>query len=153
MKLNSLEKIIKNKRRRLGQGHGSGRVKTSGRGTKGQNARSNRSLSFEGGALPLTKRLPFLRGKDKNNSYAKKLIVVNVSSLEILKQGAIVDLKTLISNNIVSQKDADKWRVKILGSGVLKKALTIKLPISKSAAEKVQKAGGRVELDEQKVVA
>jgi large subunit ribosomal protein L15 len=71
MNLNNLAKITTKPKRRLGQGHGSGRVKTSGRGTKGQNARSNRSLSFEGGALPLIKRLPFRRGKGKNKVFKK----------------------------------------------------------------------------------
>ena len=65
MQLNNLVKVTTKSKRRLGQGHGSGRVKTSGRGTKGQNARSNRALSFEGGALPLLKdfRLDAVKAK------------------------------------------------------------------------------------------
>jgi len=69
MKLSTLSKTIKRTKRRLGQGHGSGRGKTAGRGTKGQNAKGDRSLSFEGGALTIIKRLPFLRGKGKNKSF------------------------------------------------------------------------------------
>lgn len=145
MNLNNLEKITTRSKKRLGQGHGSGRVKTSGRGTKGQNARSKRSLSFEGGALPLIKRLPFRRGKGKNKIFKKKPVVINVKVLELLKAGAIVDLKTLISNNIVDEKDAKEYGVKILGDGEIKKALIIKLPISKQAAEKIKKAGGKIE--------
>ena len=145
MNLNSLDKITTKSKKRLGQGHGSGRVKTSGRGTKGQNARSKRSLSFEGGALPLIKRLPFRRGKGKNKLFKKKPIVINVKVLSLLKQGSVVDLKALISNNIVNEQEAKEYGVKILGDGLIKNSLIIKLPISKHAAEKIQKAGGKVE--------
>ena len=145
MNLNNLNKITTKSKKRLGQGHGSGRVKTSGRGTKGQNARSKRSLSFEGGALPLIKRLPFRRGKGKNKLFKKKPIVINVKVLSLLKQGSVVDLKALISNNIVNEQEAKEYGVKILGDGTIKNSLIIKLPISKHAAEKIQKAGGKVE--------
>jgi large subunit ribosomal protein L15 len=147
MQLNSLVKVTTKSKRRLGQGHGSGRVKTSGRGTKGQNARSNRALSFEGGALPLIKRLPFRRGKGKNKVFKKLPIIINLKYLDILKAGTVVDLKALVSNNLVVEKDALEYGVKILGDGKLEKALTIKLPISKKAAKKIEKAGGKVELD------
>jgi large subunit ribosomal protein L15 len=145
MQLNKLSTTITRSKRRLGQGHGSGRVKTAGRGTKGQNARSSRSLSFEGGALPLIKRLPFRRGKNKNKAYKNKPIVINIKDLNLLKANSIVDLKTLVSNNLVDQKQAKVNGIKILGDGELKTALTVKLPVSKSAAEKIIKAGGRVE--------
>lgn len=145
MQINNLKKTIRNKRRRLGQGHGSGRVKTSGRGTKGQNARSKRSLSFEGGALPLIKRLPFRRGKGKNKVFKKKPIAINLKALNLLRSGTIVDLKSLVSNNIVDEQQAKEYGVKILGDGVVKNPLTIKLPISKKAAVKITKAGGKVE--------
>lgn len=145
MKIENLVKTTKKQKRRLGQGHGSGRVKTSGRGTKGQNAKGKRALSFEGGALPLIKRLPFRRGKGKNKLFKKKPIVVNVKALNLLKKDSIVDLKTLISHNIVDEEEAKIYGVKILGDGQLKVALTIKLPISKGASEKVKKAGGKIE--------
>ncbi len=145
MQLSNLEKITKKSKKRLGQGHGSGRVKTSGRGTKGQNARSARPLSFEGGALPLIKRLPFRRGKDKNKVFKKKPVIVNIKVLELLKDGAVVDLKTLIGSKIVAEEDAKEYGIKILGDGQVKKAFTIKLPISKKAAEKIKKAGGKIE--------
>lgn len=146
MQLNNLITVSKKQKRRLGQGHGSGRVKTSGRGTKGQNARSSRPLFFEGGALPLIKRLPFRRGKNKNKSFKKKPIAINIKALNIFKTKSIVDLKTLVSSNIVSQQDAKTYGVKILSDGDLKVALTVKLPTSKNAAEKIKKAGGTVEL-------
>ena len=144
MNLNSLTKIKGKQKRRLGQGHGSGRVKTSGRGTKGQNARSHRSLSFEGGALPLIKRLPFRRGKGKNEVFNKKAIVVNLRVFELLK-GTTVDLKSLIDAKIVRADEAKEFGVKILGDGDVKKAYTVKLPTSKQAVKKIEKAGGKVE--------
>jgi len=145
MQLNSLIKVTAKPKRRLGQGHGSGRVKTSGRGTKGQNARGDRSLTFEGGALSLIKRLPFRRGKGRNKMFNKTPIIINLKLLEIFKTGSVVDLKALISNKLVNEKDAIENGVKILGDGELKTALTIKLPISLKAAKKIEKAGGKVE--------
>ena len=145
MKIENLVKTTRKQKRRLGQGHGSGRVKTSGRGTKGQNAKGKRALSFEGGALPLIKRLPFRRGKGKNKLFKKKPIIVNIKALNLLKKDSVVDLKTLISHNIVDEEEAKIYGVKILGDGQLKVALTIKLPISKGASEKVKKAGGKIE--------
>lgn len=141
----NLPKIKTKKMKRLGQGHGSGRGKTSGRGTKGQNARSSRALSFEGGALPLIKRLPFRRGKGRNFSLKTTPIVLNIKALNLLPAKSIVDIETLIKHNIVTGPDAKKFGVKILGDGELKQALTIKLPISKSARAKVEKAGGTCE--------
>ena len=145
MELNNLKKITTKSKKRLGQGHGSGRVKTSGRGTKGQNARSDRSLSFEGGALPLIKRLPFRRGKGKNKLFKLKPIVINVKVLNLLKAGSIVDIKSLVAANIVNLEEAKSYGVKILGDGDIKHALTVKLPISKGASAKITKAGGKIE--------
>ena len=145
MALNKLKKIKKSGKKRLGQGHGSGRGKTAGRGTKGQKAKGKISLSFEGGALPLIKRLPFRRGKGKNKVFKKKPLVVNIKVLNLLKKDSIVDIETLIKNRIVDEKDAKMYGVKILGEGDLKIPLTIKLPISKGAGSKIKKAGGKVE--------
>lgn len=146
MSLNNLPKITQKSKKRLGQGHGSGRVKTAGRGTKGQHARNKVPAHFEGGALPLTKRLPYLRGKGRNKSFRPSPLVVNVKYLNNLPKNSVVDLDTLVKNRIVKEQDAKKFGVKILGDGELTQALTIKLPISKSAATKIEKAGGKVEL-------
>ena len=94
MQLNNLVSIKSKSKRRLGQGHGSGRVKTAGRGTKGQNARSSRALSFEGGALPLIKRLPFRRGKGRNKIFQSKPVIVNIVALNLFKACSVIDLKT-----------------------------------------------------------
>lgn len=146
MRLDKIVSVKSKSKKRLGQGHGSGRGKTGGRGTKGQKARGKIPLSFEGGALPLIKRLPFRRGKGKNKLFKKKPIVINVKVLSLLGKDTVVDLKTLVKHNIVDEKEARIYGVKILGDGELKSALIIKLPISKNASEKVKKAGGKVEI-------
>jgi large subunit ribosomal protein L15 len=145
MELHKLQKISNKKKRRVGQGHGSGRVKTGGRGTKGQNARSTRSLTFEGGALPLIKRLPFRRGKGKNKVFKRKPVVINVKALNLLPKNSIVDTETLIKHNIVSAQDAKTYGVKILGDGDMTIPLTVKVQITKGAAAKIEKAGGKIE--------
>lgn len=143
MQDNSLPAIIKNKKRRLGQGHGSGRGKTAGRGTKGANARGKAHVYFEGGAVPLTKRLPFLRGKDKNKSLHKKPFVINIDSLAGFPAGSIVNIDSLIKHKFVND-EARVRGVKLLGKGSIKQAYKIQIPATKSAIEKITKAGGSV---------
>lgn len=145
MKLSKLSKVKTKSKRRLGQGHGSGRVKTAGRGMKGQKSRNKIPIYFEGGALPLIKRLPFLRGKGRNKPRRNRPIAVNVSALNKFKKGSVVDLAALIDNRIIGKKDAEIQGVKILGDGELLIALTVRLPLSKGAAKKIEKAGGIVE--------
>jgi large subunit ribosomal protein L15 len=144
MKLLSLTKIVAKGQKRVGLGKGSGRGKKAGRGGRGQNSRNSMSLSFEGGALPLIKRLPFMRGKGKNKSFKNQQITVNVKSLNLLKKGTVVDVKSLIEGKIVNP-DARRYGVKILGDGKLTVSLVVKLPASKGAIKKIQQAGGRVE--------
>lgn len=146
MKLNQLIKTKTKSAKRVGRGPGSGKGKTSGRGTKGQNARGKLSLGhshFEGGQRPLFKRLPYRRGKG-NKSLSKKPLVVNLEALNKLPKGSTVDIEVLIKNQIVGENDAKKYGVKILGDGNFENNLTINLPISKSAAQKVEKAGGKI---------
>ncbi|MBP9716605.1 MAG: 50S ribosomal protein L15 [Candidatus Levybacteria bacterium] len=150
MALHSLQKIKHPTKKRLGQGHGSGKVKTSGRGTKGQKARNSVPTYFEGGALPLIKRLPFRRGKGRNKSFRNVPLVVNLKNLEVYKKGQVVDLESLIKNKIVKESDAKEFGVKILGDGEIKEALTIRVAISKSALQKIEKAGGKLEASEKK---
>lgn len=145
MNLHTLTKTTEKKKRRLGQGHGSGRGKTAGRGTKGQNARSSRALSFEGGALPLIKRLPFRRGKGKNKSFKKRPLIINVKLLSVFKKDSVVDIESLIAKKLVDSQLAKYFGVKILGDGELETSLVIKLPVSKGALTKIKKAGGKVE--------
>lgn len=144
MKLSSLTKITKTRQKRVGLGHGSGRGKTAGRGTKGQNAKGSRSLSFEGGALTLIKRLPFMRGKGKNKSFKNQPVGVNIKLLNSLKKNTIIDVKALIENKIVNPEYVKKYGIKILGDGKLDVPLTVKLPVSKTALKKIEQAGGNV---------
>lgn len=144
--LNQLQKITTKGKRRLGLGHGSGRAKTSGRGTKGQKARRTIALSFEGGALPLIKRMPFLRGKNRNNPFEKGSVILNVGDLNGLAKGSTVDMKSLVAAKLVKANEAKKKGIKILSDGELTVALTVKLPVSKAAQAKIEKAGGNVQL-------
>jgi len=142
--LSNLSKTTEKRKRRLGLGHGSGRGKTAGRGTKGQNARSSRPLSFEGGALALIKRMPFRRGKGRNKAFKKRPIIINVKFLNILKKGDTVNIKSLSASKIVNEKEANEFGVKILGDGDLLIPLKVELPVSGGAREKIKKAGGEI---------
>ncbi len=128
---------------RVGRGHGSGSGKTSGRGHKGQNARSGggKGPGFEGGQLPLYRRVP-KRGFHNRNT--KEIVAVNISHLDVFENGAVVDIEALKSKGLVSNvRDG----VKILGNGEIKKNLTVKVNFfSKSAVEKIQAAGGKAEV-------
>jgi len=141
-----LPKIVKNRKKRIGRGIGSGKGgHTSGRGQKGQKSRSKISVLFQGVKVKksLIKRLPLRRGKGKFSSSAKPL-VVNLSILNIFENGQEVNLESLIKKGIVAGQDAKSFGVKILGDGELTKKLKISLPISKSAIKKVEKAGGEI---------
>ena len=109
MGLNNLKKIKTSSKKRAGQGHGSGKVKTAGRGTKGQHARNKVPLRFEGGGLPLTKRLPYLRGKGRNKSFRKTPLIINIKYLEAFSKNQVVDLDSLIKKGIVKEVDAKEF--------------------------------------------
>ncbi len=144
MKVNALTKIVAKSKKRLGRGYGSGRAKTAGRGTKGQKARGKIRAGFEGGQLPLIKRLPLYRGKGRNKARKNKPLAVNLKVLEILPKNSEVTVDTLVKYQILTKEDVIDFGVKILGDGQLSKPLIIKLPISKSAAKKVEAAGGKI---------
>ena len=145
MNLMTLESIKKKSKKRVGLGHGSGRGKTSGRGMKGQKARNSVPLDFEGGALPLIKRLPFLRGKGRNNSLQPKPYLLSIGDLSVFEKGSVVDAESLVKKGLIDAAQLKETGVKILGDGEVTVALTVKVPLSKSAAEKITKAGGKVE--------
>ena len=129
---------------RVGRGHGSGNGKTAGKGHKGQNARSGGGVrpGFEGGQMPLYRRLP-KRGFN-NYNFATKYAVVNLSDLNQFEDGAVVDLEALVGAGLV-KKVYDG--VKILGNGEISKKLTVKAAaFSKSAIEKLEAAGGKAEV-------
>jgi large subunit ribosomal protein L15 len=146
MKLSNLTKVTAKRLKRVGQGEGSGRGKKSGRGGRGQNSRNSMPLSFEGGALTIIKRLPFMRGKGKNKSFGNQPFAVNVGSLSLFKKDSVVDLKSLIEAKIVDSEYARKYGIKILSNGEVSVSLIVKLPASKNAIKKIEKAGGKVEV-------
>ncbi len=136
----------KRKRKRVGRGTGSGNGKTAGRGMKGQNARSGggKGPYFEGGQLPLVRRLPFRRGF--TNIFRIEYKPVNVGRLEEKFGGSSQEItpEGLVEAGIIKQSDK---AVAILGDGELKTALTVKAHrFSKSAQEKIEAAGGTVEV-------
>lgn len=148
-----LPKIVTRKKKRRGRGYGSGKGgHTTGRGQKGQKSRSKIGILFEGVKMKksLIKRLPLRRGKGKFKAKDKPLIVKLVL-LNLLPASSKVNIDTLIKAGIVDRKQAKMFGVKILGDGGIKKKLTVELPISKSAAKKIEKAGGKVVLDTSKI--
>ena len=127
---------------RRGRGHGSGNGKTAGKGHKGQLARSgHKKAGFEGGQMPLYRRLP-KRGFKCRNS--KEIIAINVELLNRFEDETVVDPALLLSSRAISKLGDG---VKILGNGDLTKKLTVKVnAVSASAKEKIEAAGGTVEL-------
>lgn len=128
---------------RKGRGTGSGNGKTAGKGHKGQNARSGGGVrpGFEGGQLPLYRKLP---KRGFNNKFAKKYSTVNVETLNRFEDGAVVDLAALMECGIV-RKENDG--LKVLGNGELAKKITVKAAVfSASAKEKIEAAGGKTEV-------
>lgn len=129
--------------KRIGRGHGSGQGKTAGKGHKGQKARSGGGVrpGFEGGQMPLQRRIP---KRGFKNIFAKKVISINVEELEKFGEGSVVDANELINMGLI-KRDFDK--IKILGNGNLTKNLTVKAQMfSKSAIEKIESAGGKAEV-------
>ena len=127
---------------RKGRGPGSGNGKTAGKGHKGQNARTGGGVrpGFEGGQLPLYRKLP---KRGFNNKFATKYAIVNVSELNVFENGAEVNLEVLLEKRIV-RKAHDG--LKVLGNGELTKALNVKAAIfSATAKEKIEAAGGKTE--------
>ncbi|MBI2010023.1 MAG: 50S ribosomal protein L15 [Candidatus Chisholmbacteria bacterium] len=145
MKLDNLPKSTTKTKKRLGRGYGSGKGgHTVGRGVKGQKARNKIKLWFEGGQLPLTKRLPFQRGKGRFKSLKKDPLIIDLKYLHVFKKGEVVTLQSLIARKIVREKDARTYGVKLLGNAEVKNALTIAVPISKKAGQLIAKAGGTI---------
>lgn len=128
---------------RKGRGAGSGNGKTAGKGHKGQNARSGGGVrpGFEGGQMPLARRLP---KRGFNNIFAVKYAAINVSDLNRFEDGAVVDAEALKAAGVL-KKTLDG--VKVLGNGELSKKLTVKaVKFSETAKEKIEQAGGKAEV-------
>ena len=144
MKLNELSPAVGSAKDawRKGRGPGSGNGKTAGKGHKGQNARSGGGVrpGFEGGQLPLYRKLP---KRGFKNRFAVHYATVNVDALNRFEDGAVVDLEALVAAKLV-RKELDG--LKVLGGGELTKKLTVKATVfSATAKEKIEAAGGKTE--------
>ncbi len=127
---------------RVGRGHGTGNGKTSGRGHKGQKARSGGGvrLGFEGGQMPLYRRLPKRGFKNRNT---KEIVAINVDRLNVFEDGDTVTITALVEKGVISNP---RDGVKVLGNGTLEKKLTVKVTaVSQGAKEKIEALGGSVE--------
>ena len=145
MKLHELSPAAGSKKevKRIGRGPASGQGKTAGKGHKGQKARAGRGMQigFEGGQMPLQRRVP---KRGFNNIFATKFAIVNVSDLEVFEAGAVIDTQALQEKGLV-KKIYDG--VKVLGNGNLSKAVTVKASaFSESAKSKIEAAGGKAEV-------
>ena len=145
MKLHELSPVAGSTQvgKRKGRGIGSGNGKTGGRGHKGQKARSGGGVrvGFEGGQMPLARRIP---KRGFNDIFAKPLTAVNVALLNCFEDGAVVDAAAIIDAGIVS---ACPNGLKVLGTGELTKKITVKAAaFSESAKEKIEQAGGKAEV-------
>ncbi|MDE5654665.1 MAG: 50S ribosomal protein L15 [Clostridia bacterium] len=146
MKLNNMAPAegAKTQSKRLGRGIGSGLGKTSGKGHKGQWARSGGGVrpGFEGGQMPLVRRIP---KRGFNNVFKKEYSIVNVSDLEVFDNGTVVTAELLLEKGVLSK--VEPYGLKVLGNGTLTKKLEVKAnKFTKSAAEIIQKAGGKAEV-------
>jgi large subunit ribosomal protein L15 len=144
MQLNNFKKLKSYIRRskRVGRGHASGKGKTAGRGIKGQKAREKVGASFK--ISQLVRRLPQRRGIG-NPPKVSKLLEINLDTLsKKFKENEVVDKAGLIRTGLIKPNEV-KAKVKVLGSGEVSVPLTVKVAVTKSAKEKIEKAGGQIE--------
>ena len=145
MKLHELAPAegARHRKKRIGRGTGSGLGKQAGKGMKGQNSRTSGGVrvGFEGGQMPLFRRIP---KRGFTNIFAKEYNCLNVDRLNVFENGTEITLDLLLETGLISKR---KDGVKILGNGELQKSLTIKAAkFSKTAVEKIEAAGGKVEV-------
>lgn len=145
MKLNELSKVpgSTTEAKRIGRGHGSGNGKTAGKGHKGQKARAGHGFraGFEGGQMPLQRRIP---KRGFNNIFATEVTAINVSALNVFEDGAVVDTAALIEAGIVNNNTNN---IKILSNGEISKKLTVKAnAFSENAKAKIEAVGGKAEV-------
>lgn len=129
--------------KRIGRGHGSGNGKTAGKGHKGQKARAGRGIraGFEGGQMPLQRRIP---KRGFNNIFATPYTAINVAILNRFEDGAVVNTEALLNAGIIKKAP---YGVKILGNGKIEKSLTVQVAaFSESAKAKIEAAGGKAEV-------
>ena len=141
MKLHELSRIKTKQSKRVGRGESSGKGKTAGKGAKGQKKREKVKAGFEGGQLPIYKRLPHKRGV--GNIQTSKAVTITTRQLGKLPSGTIVNKKSLKEFGLLPQVSANV-KVKIVLGGELEKKLKIQVPTSKKARKYIEKIGGQV---------
>lgn len=145
MKLHELSPVPGSNKdvKRIGRGHGSGNGKTAGKGHKGQKARAGRGqrFGFEGGQMPLQRRVP---KRGFNNIFAKSYATINVSALDVFENGDVIDVAVLKEKGLI-RKTLDG--LKILGNGDFSKKITVKATaFTETAKQKIEAAGGKAEV-------
>jgi len=137
--LNSLPKIISKSKKRVGRGYGSGKGgHTTGRGQKGQKSRGSIPTWFEGGQLPLIRRTPFIKGKNRFKSLKPKPILISLNQLNKFETGAVVDLSAVVKLFKLNSKAVNIRGVKIIANGKLEKSLIVNLPMSVTAQKAIE---------------
>lgn len=135
MKLNALPSIVTRRHKRLGLGYGSGKGgHTSSRGQKGQKSRNSVRLSFTGSSWVWFKRLPFIRGKSRFNSFSTNTVILTLNDLDKLKEGTVVTRETF--------QLSPTQKIKIVGTGKLTKSLIVELPSTASTQHAIAAAKG-----------
>lgn len=145
VQLSQLPKTVAKKKRRKGQGYGSGRGKTAGRGTKGQKARGSIPPRIKLAGTSFVKRLPLFRGRGRNKRISTKPVTLNLKDLKEISKNTVVDLDYLVSQKLVKREEAEMFGVKILGDGQIKVPATFRLKVSGGARKKITAAKGKVE--------
>lgn len=142
--LSNLPKIVDNRKKRVGRGHGTGKGAKSGRGTtRHQKAREKIPLHFEGGQGRFVKKFPLLRGKGRNRSYNPIYAVISLTDLNMFSDGDTVNAETLVEKKIILKKESNA--VKVLANGTLEKKLKVTLAVSQAAKNAIEKLGGEVQ--------
>lgn len=143
MKLHELNKITTRSKKRVGRGYGSGKGgHTSGRGSKGQKSRNSVPLWFVGTSWVWFKRLPMMKGKGKFKPVGKETLALSLDLLNSFKSGEKVTSESLVKKGILTQRQAAKYKLKVLNKGKLEKKIKLAIPASESAIKAVEKIGG-----------
>jgi large subunit ribosomal protein L15 len=142
MNVHQLPKITERRQKRIGRGHGSGKVKTAGRGQKGQKARGKIRHGFEGGQASIFHRLPFMRGKNRNHSQKGVVVAVSLSKLTEFSSGDTITIASLIEKKVINSSVRN---AKLIGVGPVDKKFTVTgISVSKGARLALEKAGGTI---------
>ena len=142
MKLHTLPKLVKNKKKRQGLGYGSGiGGHTSGRGQKGQKSRNGVRLSFTGSSWVWFKRLPFMRGKSRFNTFSKD-VTITLLALNAFKEGTVVTREFLCEQGLLSKSEAVSGNIKVVSTGELKKKLVVAVNATQAAQKAITARGG-----------